>query len=123
MSQMTTAIWSTDIEEPRLSQSAIGNHPLSSAGPRELRCEPGDPCLNADHSTALHSSYHVVMLTVMYEDDMPTADELEQIAGSLLSDGCLGRDDAQRAAHVLRAVAGGLKGALLSDRVSDEGFD
>ena len=63
------------------------------------------------------------MLTVMYEDDMPTADELEQIAGTLLTNGCLGRDDAQRVAHVLRAVAGGLKGALLDDRVSDEGFD
>jgi hypothetical protein len=69
------------------------------------------------------SSYHVVMLTVMYEDDMPTAEELERIVGSLLTDGCLGRDDARRVAHVLRAVAGGLKGALLDDRVSDEGFD
>ena len=63
------------------------------------------------------------MLTVMYENDMPTADELERFAGSLRTDGCLSRDDAQRVAHVLRVVAGGLKGTLLDERVSDEGFD
>ena len=63
------------------------------------------------------------MLTVMYENDMPTADELEQIAGSLLTDGCLAPDDAERVVRVLRAVAGGLNVALLSERISDEGFD
>ena len=63
------------------------------------------------------------MLTVMYADDMPTADELEQIAGSLVSDGCLAPEDAERAARVMRAVAAGLKLTLLSERVSDEGFD
>jgi len=63
------------------------------------------------------------MLTVMYENDMPTADELEQVAGSLLTDGCLAPDDAERVARVLRVVAAGLKVALLSERVSDEGFD
>lgn len=63
------------------------------------------------------------MLTVMYENDMPTADELEQIAGSLQTDGCLAPDDAERVVQVLRAVAAGLKVALLSERVSDEGFD
>ena len=63
------------------------------------------------------------MLTVMYENDMLTADELEQIAGSLLSDGCLAPDDAERVVRVLRVVASGLKVALLSERVSDEGFD
>ena len=63
------------------------------------------------------------MLTVIYEDHMPTADELEQIVGSLLADGCLDRDDAQRAARVLRAVAAGLKVAIPDERVSDEGFD
>lgn len=63
------------------------------------------------------------MLTVMYADDMPTADELEQIAGSLLTGGCLASEDAERAARVLRAVAAGLNVTLLSERVSDEGFD
>ena len=63
------------------------------------------------------------MLTVMYENDMPTADELEQIAGALLTDGCLAPDDAERVSRVLRAVAAGLKVTLLSERVSDEGFD
>ena len=59
----------------------------------------------------------------MYENDMPTADELEQIAGSLLTDGCLAPDDAERVVQVLRVVAAGLKVVRLSERVSDEGFD
>ena len=63
------------------------------------------------------------MLPLMYENDMPTADELEQIAGSLLTNGSLASDDAERAARVLRTVAAGLKMAVLSERVSDEGFD
>jgi hypothetical protein len=63
------------------------------------------------------------MLTVMYEDNMPTADELDRISGSLLTDGCLDPDDAQRVVQVLRAVVGGLKVATMSERVSDEGFD
>jgi hypothetical protein len=63
------------------------------------------------------------MLTVMYDDDMPTADELDRFAGSLLADGCLAPDDAERVVRVLRAVTTGLKGALLAERVSDEGFD
>ena len=63
------------------------------------------------------------MLTVMYTDDMPTADELEQIAGSLLTDGSLAEHDAERVVRVLRAVAAGLKVTVLGHRVSDEGFD
>jgi hypothetical protein len=63
------------------------------------------------------------MLTVMYDDDMPTADELETINRSLLRDGCLAPDDAERVVQVLHAVAVGLKGAVLAERVSDEGFD
>ena len=63
------------------------------------------------------------MLPVMYDDDMPTADELEQLAGTLHTGGTLGQPDAQRAARVLRAVAAGLKRSVLSEHVSDEGFD
>ncbi len=37
--------------------------------------------------TGTSSPYPVSMLTVMYDDNMPTADELERIAGSLLTDG------------------------------------
>ncbi len=59
----------------------------------------------------------------MYDNDMPTADELEQIAGSLVTDGCLGAEDAEGVARVLRSVAAGLKVTLLAERVSDEGFD
>lgn len=63
------------------------------------------------------------MLTVMYDDDLPTADELERIAGSILTDDGISRDDAHVVARVLRAVTAGLRGAQLAERVSDEGFD
>jgi hypothetical protein len=63
------------------------------------------------------------MLTVMYANDMPTADELDRIAGSLAADGSLTPDDAERVVRVLRAVVAGLKVTGLSERVSDEGFD
>ena len=63
------------------------------------------------------------MLTVMYANDMPTADELDRIAGSLAADGSLTPDDAERVVRVLRAVVAGLKVTRLSERVSDEGFD
>jgi hypothetical protein len=63
------------------------------------------------------------MLTVVYANDMPTADELDRIAGSLAADGSLTTDDAERVVRVLRAVAAGLKVTRLSERVSDEGFD
>jgi hypothetical protein len=68
-------------------------------------------------------SYPVVMLTVMYDDTMPTADELERFAGSLLTDGCVEPGDAERVAQVLREVALGLRRGILADHVSDEGFD
>lgn len=63
------------------------------------------------------------MLTVMYANDMPTADELDRIAGSLAADGSLTPDDAERVVRVLRAVVAGLKVTRLGERVSDEGFD
>lgn len=63
------------------------------------------------------------MLTVMYDDDMPTADELDQLAGSLMDDGSLSGPDAQRVAQVLLAVAAGLRRPALVEEVSDEGFD
>ncbi len=63
------------------------------------------------------------MLTVLYSNDMPTADELDRIAGSLAADGSLTPDDAERVVRVLRAVVAGLKVTRLSERVSDEGFD
>jgi hypothetical protein len=63
------------------------------------------------------------MLTVMYDDDMPTADELEQLARTLLMNGSLSRSDAERVARVLREVAVSLRRPLLGDDVSDEGFD
>lgn len=63
------------------------------------------------------------MLTVLYSNDMPTADELDRIAGSLEADGSLSPDDAERVVRVLRAVVAGLKVTRLSERVSDEGFD
>ena len=63
------------------------------------------------------------MITVMYANDMPTADELDRIAGSLAADGSLTPDDAEQVVRVLRAVAAGLKVTRLSERVSDEGFD
>jgi hypothetical protein len=63
------------------------------------------------------------MLTVMYDDDMPTADELEQFARTLLMNDSLSRSDAERVAHVLREVAVSLRRPLLGDGVSDEGFD
>ncbi len=63
------------------------------------------------------------MLTVMYANDMPTADELDRIAGSLAADGSLTPDDAERVVRVLRAVVAGLKVTGLGERVSDEGFD
>jgi hypothetical protein len=63
------------------------------------------------------------MLTVMYDDDMPSADELEQFAGSLVEDGSLGGPDAQRVAQVLLAVAAGIRRPALVEEVSDEGFD
>ncbi len=63
------------------------------------------------------------MLTVMYANDMPTADELDRIAGSLAADGSLTPDDAERVVQVLRAVVAGLKVTGLGERVSDEGFD
>ena len=63
------------------------------------------------------------MLTAMYANDMPTADELDRIAGSLAADGSLTPDDAERVVRVLRAVVAGLKVTRLGERVSDEGFD
>ena len=69
------------------------------------------------------SPYPVDMLTVMYANDMPTADELDRIAGSLAADGSLTPDDAERVVRVLRAVVAGLKVTRLGERVSDEGFD
>jgi hypothetical protein len=54
---------------------------------------------------------------------MPTADELDRIAGSLAADGSLTPDDAEHVVRVLRAVVAGLKVTRLSERVSDEGFD
>jgi hypothetical protein len=63
------------------------------------------------------------MLTVMYANDMPTADELDRIAGSLAADGSLTPDDAECVVRVLRAVVAGLKVTRLGERVSDEGFD
>src|SRR5690606_9031046 len=58
------------------------------------RGEPGRragraPRCDADPPHRVAFAYPVDMLTVMYENDMPTADELEQVAGSLLTDGCL----------------------------------
>lgn len=41
----------------------------------------------------------------MDDHDIPTADELEQLACSLAMDGSLGRHDAQRVAAVLRELA------------------
>ena len=63
------------------------------------------------------------MLTVMYDDDMPTTDELERLAGSLMEDGGLNGSDAKRVAQVLLAVAAGLRRPALVEEVSDEGFD
>lgn len=63
------------------------------------------------------------MLTVMYDDEMPTADELDALSGSLLEDGSLAPSDAKRVAQVLLAVATGLRRAVLVENVSDEGFD
>lgn len=63
------------------------------------------------------------MLTVMYDDDLPTVDELEQLAGSLRDDGSLSGSDAQRVARVLLAVAAGLRRPALVEEISDEGFD
>lgn len=63
------------------------------------------------------------MLTVMYDDDMPTAEELDRLAASLLGDGTLEGADAERAARVLREVAAGLRRTVIGERVSDEGFD
>ena len=63
------------------------------------------------------------MLTIIYEDNLPSIDELERVAGSLQADGRLEPDDAEHAAGVLRAVAKGLRGAALLEHVSDEGFD
>ncbi|MFP5487742.1 MAG: hypothetical protein ACLGHQ_05495 [Acidimicrobiia bacterium] len=63
------------------------------------------------------------MLTVMYDDEMPTADELDELATSLLADGSLDPSDAQRVAQVLLAVVAGLRRPVLGENVSDEGFD
>ena len=63
------------------------------------------------------------MLTVIYEDNLPGADEIERLAAALSANGSLGPDDAERAVRVLRAMAAGLKGAALLEHVSDEGFD
>lgn len=68
-------------------------------------------------------AYPVGMLTVMYDDEMPTADELDELAASLLADGSLAPPDAQRVAQVLLAVVAGLRRPVLGENVSDEGFD
>lgn len=63
------------------------------------------------------------MLTVMYDDDMPTPDELDELARSLLAGGGLDTSDAARVARVLQEVANALRRPLLGDGISDEGFD
>lgn len=63
------------------------------------------------------------MLTVMYDDDMPTPAELDEFARSLIDGGSLDASDASRVARVLQEVANALRRPLLGDGISDEGFD
>jgi len=63
------------------------------------------------------------MLTVMYDDDMPSAEELEALAGTLAEGGEVAPADAERLARVIREVATALRRTQVVERVSDEGFD